>query len=120
MRITLCGSARFEAEFIKANEDLSLSGHVVYSLAVYPRDKAGQKDWYSEGEKVTLDAVHKKKILNSDAIWVIAPNDYIGDSTRSEIQFAHRHGKLLMGNLKAISNVLGDGQLMKAFVRGTD
>lgn len=94
MKITLCGSARFEAGFKRWNELLTLDGHVVYSLSVYPSDKIG-KDWYTEDQKKMLDAVHKLKIDNSDAIVVIDEDGYIGESTRSEIEHAKQNGKLV-------------------------
>lgn len=86
MKITLCGSARFEDEFKDANKRLSLAGHVVYSLAVFPSDESG-KNWYTPKQKETLDRVHKLKIKNSEAILVICPEGYIGDSTQSEITY---------------------------------
>ena len=95
MKITLCGSARSEQEFKAANERLSLAGHVVYSLAVYPSDKGG-KDWYDREQKEMLDKVHLQKIKASDAIYVIAPGGYIGESTQREIDYAKKHKKKLM------------------------
>ena len=95
MKITLCGSARFEPQFKDVNERLSLAGHVVYSLAVYPSDKGG-KDWYSEEQKSTLDAVHLAKIDASDAIYVIAPGGYVGESTQREIDYARKQKKKLL------------------------
>lgn len=92
MKLTLCGSARFEKEFKEWNKRLSLAGHIVYSLAVYPSD-AGGKDWYSKGEKETLDVVHLGKIGNSDAIVVVNPGGYTGESTQREIQFAKNQRK---------------------------
>lgn len=94
MKLTLCGSARFEKEFKKADKLLSLAGHVVYSLAVYPSDAEG-KDWYTAIQKDVLDTVHKLKILNSEGIVLIAPNGYIGDSTRSELRFAKKNHKAI-------------------------
>lgn len=88
MKITLCGSARFEEYFKFWNEMLSLYGHTVYTLSVYPSQKESGKDWYDEQEKKTLDQVHLDKISNSDAIFVINPFAYLGESTLKEIEFA--------------------------------
>lgn len=90
MKITLCGSARFEEYFKFWNEMLSLYGHTVYTLSVYPSQKADGKDWYDDEEKLTLDQVHLDKISNSDAIFVINPFAYLGESTLKEIDFAKR------------------------------
>ena len=37
--------------------------------------------------------MHKRKIDMADEIYVINVGGYIGDSTRSEIQYAEAHGK---------------------------
>ena len=88
MKITLCGSARFEEQFHAWNEALTLAGHVVYSLAVFPSIKGGEKSWYTEEQKKQLDKAHKDKIWYSDAIVVLNVGGYIGDSTLSEVRFA--------------------------------
>src|SRR5579863_9039742 len=87
MRITLCGSAKFENEFKEWNKKLTLAGHVVYSLACYPSD-CGGKDWYNQDQKNMLDVMHLAKIDNSDAIVVINKDYYIGESTQREILYA--------------------------------
>jgi len=99
MRITLCGSAKFEEEYIKWNEILTLQGHVIYSLAVLPSHKETIV-WYSVEEKEMLDLVHLVKIMESDAIVVINCADaewekeaYVGESTRQQIIWAKMHGK---------------------------
>ncbi|NIP61765.1 MAG: hypothetical protein GWN01_02575 [Nitrosopumilaceae archaeon] len=94
MKVTLCGSARFEEEFKDFNRRLSLAGHIVYTLAVYPSEM-GRKDWYTPEQKKVLDEVHLKKIENSEAIFVIAPGGYIGESTKKEIEFAKSKDKKL-------------------------
>ena len=88
MRITLCGSAKFEKEFLEWTEKLTLVGHTVYGLAVYPSAKKGNKDWYDENTKIMLDLVHLDKILNSDIIVVLNVGGYIGFSTDREIKWA--------------------------------
>ena len=85
MRITLCGSTRFQNEFEIVNSYLSLEGHVVYSCAIWGH-AAGVT--LSDDDKLRLDAVHMAKILNSDAIFVINKDDYIGESTLREIYLA--------------------------------
>lgn len=44
-------------------------------------------------DKLMLDDMHKRKIDMSDEIYVINKNDYIGDSTNSEIEYAKAQGK---------------------------
>ncbi len=43
--------------------------------------------------KEMLDDMHKRKIDMSDEIFVINVNGYIGESTRSEIEYAKSLGK---------------------------
>ena len=43
--------------------------------------------------KEMLDDMHKRKIDMADEIFVINVGGYIGDSTRSEIEYAKAHGK---------------------------
>jgi hypothetical protein len=40
-----------------------------------------------------LDDMHKRKIDMADEIFVINVGGYIGQSTRSEIEYALKHGK---------------------------
>ncbi|MBZ5758364.1 MULTISPECIES: hypothetical protein [Rhizobium] len=91
--ITLCGSARFERLFKAWNEALTLAGHTVFSVAVYPSDKSGVKQWYSDDQKADLDAAHLRKIAASDSIFVLNMYGYIGSSTLGEIEHAKRLGK---------------------------
>lgn len=96
--ITLCGSSRFKTDFEGVNRILTLGGHVVYSLGVFAHHEEsiaqGNKAFKSltPQQKEVLDKVHFKKILNSDAIFVINVNRYIGESTRKEIEFAEMNG----------------------------
>jgi hypothetical protein len=43
--------------------------------------------------KVKLDELHKRKIDLADTVFVLNVNDYIGNSTRSEIEYAEQIGK---------------------------
>lgn len=97
MRITLCGSTRFEPLFHEWNHKLACAGHTVYSLSLFGREAkdAGKDDKkiVTEEQKITLDLVHLDKIMNSDAIVVINPDGYVGFSTSREIQWARMQGK---------------------------
>ena len=106
MRICLIGSARFEDAFKSWNKALTLAGHTVYSLAVYPSDEDSTREWYKESEKELLDLVHLNKILNSDAVVCIdsvrCPNEpapathYVGESTRRELLWTRMQNKHLL------------------------
>ena len=96
--ITLCGSTRFKDEFMEAQKRLTLQGNIVISVGLYGH--AGDQevwDGMDEGTlsktKEMLDDMHKRKIDMADAIYVLNKGGYIGDSTRSEIEYAKRTGK---------------------------
>lgn len=92
MRITLCGSTRFEPLFHEWNHRLAIAGHTVYSLSIFAREAKDidkdDKPIITDAEKITLDLVHLDKILNSDAIVVLNEGGYVGFSTGREIQWA--------------------------------
>ena len=48
---------------------------------------------HEDAIKICLDDMHKRKSDMADEIYVINVGGYIGDSTRSEIQYAEEHGK---------------------------
>ena len=96
--ITLCGSTKFEDEFMNAQRDLTLQGNIVISVGVFghSRDKNVWEGMENPTQtKLMLDDIHKRKIDMSDEIFVINVGGYIGDSTRSEIEYAKEHGKVV-------------------------
>jgi hypothetical protein len=54
---------------------------------------AGDEEVWTPGMKEMLDDMHKRKIDLADGIFVINVDDYIGESTKSEIEYAKEHGK---------------------------
>ena len=96
--VTLCGSTRFKDQFMEIQKRLTLEGNIVISVGLFGH--AGDQevwDGMDEGTlsktKEMLDDMHKRKIDMADEIYVINVGGYIGDSTRSEIQYAEEHGK---------------------------
>jgi hypothetical protein len=92
--ITLCGSTRFKDQFLEAQKRLTLEGNIVISVGLFGH--SGDEEVWTEGTKEMLDDMHKRKIDMADAIYVINPGGYIGESTRSEIEYARRNGKEIM------------------------
>ena len=96
--ITLCGSTRFKDEFYKAQKELTLKGNIVISVGLFGHS-GDSEVWENMTEdtltktKVMLDDMHKRKIDMADEIFVINKNGYIGDSTKSEINYAIQTGK---------------------------
>ena len=92
--ITLCGSTRFKEQFLEAQKRLTLDGNIVISVGLFGH--SGDDEVWTEGTKEMLDDMHKRKIDMADAIYVINVGGYIGESTRSEIDYAARHGKEIL------------------------
>ena len=96
--ITLCGSTRFKNEFMEAQKNLTLQGNIVISVGLFGHS-GDNEVWENMDEgtltktKEMLDDMHKRKIDMADEIFVINVNGYIGDSTKSEIEYAKKHGK---------------------------
>lgn len=95
--VCLCGSTRFYDAFQQANYDLTMEGVIVLSVGFYPH--ATEEHGHGEGvghdgvEKVALDELHKRKIDLADEVLVLNVGGYVGGSTRSEIEYAHRIGR---------------------------
>ena len=89
--ITLCGSTRFKDAFMEAQKRLTLEGNIVISVGLFGH--SGDNEVWAEGIKEMLDDIHKRKIDMADEIYVINVGGYIGESTRSEIEYAVATGK---------------------------
>lgn len=96
--VTLCGSTRFKDEFFKVQKELTLKGYIVISVGLFGHS-GDNEVWENMDEgtltktKEMLDDMHKRKIDMADEIFVINVGGYIGDSTKSEIEYAKKTGK---------------------------
>jgi hypothetical protein len=94
--ICLCGSTRFYDAFQKANYDFTMQGKIVLSVGFYPHSQVqahSQTIGCTPEQKQALDELHKRKIDLCDTVFVLNVDDYIGESTRSEIEYAEKIGK---------------------------
>ena len=89
--ITLCGSTKFKEEFLQVQKDLTLKGNIVISVGLFGH--SGDNEVWTDGTKEMLDDMHKRKIDMADEIFVINVNGYIGESTKSEIEYALKTNK---------------------------
>ena len=89
--ITLCGSTRFKDQFMEAQKRLTLEGNIVISVGLFGH--SGDEEVWKPGTKEMLDDMHRAKIDMADEIFVINVGRYIGESTRSEIEYAMANGK---------------------------
>lgn len=95
--VTLCGSTRFKDEYLRAQKDLTLKGHIVLSVGLFGH--AGDPEVWEDMDEGTLtktkemlDEMHRAKIDMADYVYVINPGGYIGESTRREIAYAREKG----------------------------
>lgn len=91
--VTLCGSTKFKDDFLYTQEQLSLNGCIVISVGLFGYADGKFQTVITPEVKSMLDDIHKRKIDMADYIYVINRDDYIGNSTRSEIEYAKSTGK---------------------------
>lgn len=84
--ITLCGSLKFQKEMMSVAEKMALEGECILT-PVYPILKNIER---TEEQLEKLKEEHFRRIELSDAILVINVNNYIGNSTNLEIEYAKK------------------------------
>lgn len=90
--ITICGSMRFWDKIQEMCERLELEhGYVVIGLTP---SVTGRE--LTERERELLGELHRAKIDLSDAIFVVNVGGYIGESVRSEIEYARASAKEIL------------------------
>ncbi len=92
MIITICGSLKFQQEMISIAQKMTFLGHCV----ITPIFQTSKNPNYTEEQIQKLKNAHLKKIDISDAILVVNVNNYIGESTRLEIEYAEKHYKQVL------------------------
>lgn len=93
--ICLCGSTRFIEQFAIQTWELERKGNIVLGCTLLPEWYCKTPSHFGEatGTKEQCDELHKRKIDLADEVLVLNIDGYIGDSTRSEIEYAVRTGK---------------------------
>lgn len=90
----LCGSTRFVDTFNEHRKSLTEAGHIVLSIEVVTTQASEVDPQHANpGLKARLDELHKRKIDLADDVLVLNVGGYIGESTRSEIEYAHAVGR---------------------------
>jgi hypothetical protein len=96
--ICLCGSTRFWKTFRDVGLQLTLQGKIVLSIGICAPDSkvlAHPNSPHGKLQKRRLDDLHKRKIDLADEVLILNVGGYIGESTRSEIQYAKTHNKVI-------------------------
>lgn len=87
--VVLCGSTRFVDEFNRQRKQLTEDGRIVLSIEVVTTQSRDQDPQHVDPElKYRLDELHKRKIDLADEVLVLNVDGYVGDSTKSEIEYA--------------------------------
>ena len=92
--ITVCGSLKLYKEMMEVTEKMELKGNCML-VPIYNPSKPN-KDDFTEEEALILDKIHKERIKLADAILVVNVDNYIGNSTKSEIEFAKSLNKEIL------------------------
>ena len=90
--VTLCGSLKFQNEMMAIAEKMALDGNCILT-PVYPVSKELKR---TEMQIENLKEAHFKRIELSDAIFVVNVNNYIGESTKIEIEYAKKLNKEIL------------------------
>lgn len=113
--VTLCGSLRFKKEMMEVAEKLALLGDCVLT-PVYPTSENSVR---TKEQLIKLREAHFKKIELSDAIFVVNVNNYIGESTKLEIEYAKNLEKkfctILMFNFETLKPIITNMIIMIGF-----
>lgn len=94
--VCLCGSTRFFKLFDEMNYKLTMNGWVVLSIGCHSKSDYCLGINEIESAKVMLDRLHKKKIWMSSHVLILDKDGYIGDSTKSELEFAKINEKRIV------------------------
>lgn len=84
--ITLCGSLRYKKEMMIIAEKMALEGNCILT-PVYPVLEDYDR---TDEQLIKLKEAHFKRIELSDAILVVNIDNYIGNSTNLEIEYAKK------------------------------
>ncbi len=90
--ITLCGSLKFQKEMMIVAEKMALEGNCILTPVYSVLENIER----TERQLIKLKEAHFRRIELSDTILVINVNNYIGNSTNSEIEYAKKLGKEIM------------------------
>jgi hypothetical protein len=106
--VCLCGSTRFTDQMLEKQWELTKQGIIVVTWCALPESyfqRTRARDALNgdlahigdkENVKAQVDELHKRKIDLADEVFVLNVGGYVGDSTRSEIDYAIAHGKPVM------------------------
>lgn len=93
--VVLCGSTRFKDAWYEQGKRLTYEGKIVLSVGDLDTSSAARdvNVPIDPALKAALDDLHKRKIDLADEVLVLNVGGYIGESTRSEIEYGEKIGR---------------------------
>jgi len=91
--VCLCGSTRFKESWWAETKRLTHEGKIVLGVGDLDPNHPDTNVPIDIELKARLDELHKRKIDLADEVFVLNVGGYIGESTRSEIEYAKSHDK---------------------------
>ena len=89
--VCFCGSTRFAQYFMIERWKLEKQGIITLGINILPDGYFQGENHHGaeqEGVKDILDELHKRKIDISNEVVILNVGGYIGESTRSELEYA--------------------------------
>lgn len=87
--VCLCGSTRFVDTFREWREKLTYEGKIVLSIEIVTSQSVETApEQVNQGLKSMLEELHLRRIDIADTVMVLNVDNYIGESTRKEINYA--------------------------------
>jgi hypothetical protein len=97
--VCLCGSTKFKDDFTYWQLSETIAGKIVLSIGCSMKDDTDIFGNLSPSElrltKAKLDVLHFAKIDLADEVVILNINNYIGESTEREIEYAKMRGKII-------------------------
>ena len=90
--ITICGSMRYKKEMIKVTEELALKGYCILT----PMYQVTANIEINEKQKEIVNKAKYEEPKMSDSILVLNIENYIGESTLLEINYAKKLNKEIL------------------------
>lgn len=88
MKICLIGSTKFKEDFTTYSDLFTKEGFEVLKPFIYSHYDNVE---LMKGDEEELKEIHNKKIIQSEIIFVIDKDEYLGEGTIEEIIFASKH-----------------------------
>lgn len=93
--VCLCGSTRFYDQYVEENYQETMKGNIVLSAGCFGHTIHKGRFEMTDEHKRKMDELHKRKIDIADEVRIINVGGYIGESTKSEIEYARTNGKVI-------------------------